>query len=92
MNSRRVALLSAPRPGRSTMRLPVCVGSGMRVLASSKRIARGGTPASFSAGDQLLADFRFLAGDALDGEEAHKPLHGGIPVDGKHGRGAPMWC
>src|SRR4051812_1968760 len=31
------------------MRLPVCVGSGMRVLASSRRIARGGTPISLSA-------------------------------------------
>jgi hypothetical protein len=33
-------------PGRSTMRLPVSVGTEMRVFASSKRIERVGTPAS----------------------------------------------
>ena len=36
-------------PGRSTIRLPVSVGSGMRLLASSKRIAEAGTPTFFSA-------------------------------------------
>ena len=36
-------------PGRSTIRLPVSVGSGMRLLASSKRMAEAGTPTVFSA-------------------------------------------
>ena len=37
------------KPGRSTIRLPVSVGTGMRLLASSKRIAEAGTPAFFNA-------------------------------------------
>jgi len=49
MNMIRGWLCMAPRPGRSTMRLPVSVGTGMRVLASSRRIALAGTPLSCSA-------------------------------------------
>lgn len=41
-------------PGRSTMRLPVSVGTGMRVFASSKRIERVGTPASRRAAKSSL--------------------------------------
>src|SRR5829696_5679311 len=36
-------------PSSSAIRLPVSVGTGMRMLASSKRIADAGTPTSFSA-------------------------------------------
>ncbi len=36
-------------PGRSTIRLPVSVGSGMRLLTVSKRMAEAGTPTFFSS-------------------------------------------
>ena len=61
-------------PGRSTMRLPVSVGTGMRLLASSKRIADAGTPTFFKASLTACGDVRLLAGHALDGEEAHEVL------------------
>ena len=42
-------------PGRSTIRLPVSVGTGMRLCASSKRIAEAGTPAVLSASETAAA-------------------------------------
>ena len=36
-------------PGRSTIRFPVSVGSGIRLLASSNRMADSGTPTAFKA-------------------------------------------
>ncbi len=42
-------------PGRSTIRLPVSVGTGMRVFTSSKRIAEAGTPAFLSASETAAA-------------------------------------
>ena len=62
--------------------VPVSVGTGMRVLASSSRIALAGTPLSFSAAREFTPDRRFLSGDALDGEKAHEAVRGGFGVDG----------
>ena len=45
----KIGLASFRVPGKFTIKLPVCVGAGIRVFASSKRIAAAGTPASFSA-------------------------------------------
>ena len=82
MNRIRGWLCIAPLPGRLTMRLPVCVGSGMRVLASSKRIASAGTPTLLERRDDAPPDRCLLAGDAFDGEEAHEAVNGGFDVDG----------
>jgi hypothetical protein len=54
--------------------------SGMRLLASSRRIAPAGTPLSFKACD-LTPDRRLLSGHALDSEEAHEAVGGGLDVD-----------
>ena len=69
------------------MRLPVSVGSGMRVWASSKRMDAGGNAGFLQRGDQLLADPGFPAGHAFDGQEAHEALDGGLRVDSKHALG-----
>ncbi len=64
------------------MRLPVSVGTGMRVLASSSRIASADTPTSLRAAVELAPDRRLLSGHALDGEEAHEAVGGGLGIDG----------
>ena len=63
-------------PGNVTIRLPVSVGKGIRLFASSNRMADAGTPTAFNSSDDSGSDGLFVAGDTFDREELHQVIFG----------------
>ena len=73
-------------PGRSTIRLPVCVGSGNALVGVVEADGGGGHADLLQLVGDGGGDGRLLAGDAFDGEEPHQVVFGRFRVE----RNA--WC
>ena len=73
-------------PGRSTIRLPVCVGSGNALMRVVEADGRGGDADFLQFVGDGGGDGRLLAGDPFHGEKPHQMVFGGLRVDGR------KWC
>ena len=58
------------------------VGSGIRLLTVSKRMAEAGTPTFFNSSVTAAAMACFLAGDAFDRQNLEQVFLGGLDVQG----------